>query len=397
MPERDSTNRSRNRPIVLPTPAQRESGQPLPRIPLPDFARRTTIAVLITLLLLAIAYLMWRGINTLMVVFAGVLFAVLLSALTDWVSARTRLPRGWSLGIVVVVLLAVTGGIGFLLANRLAVEFRQLAKELPQSIEQVRNYLSQYAWGNVLLEQLPKAENALPEIARYTQIPGLVSGLTGFLVDIVVIFFVGIFGAAEPEVYKAGLLHLVPPSQRQRGSEAIDAIGYNLRWWLVGQIVLMILMWVTTTAGLWLLGVPLALVLGVIAGILELIPYIGAWLSAVPALLMSLLISPTHLLMTLGLYLLLHILEGYLFLPLIQRRAAHIAPALTLVTQVLLGEMLGLIGLFVAAPLTVVVVVLLKMLYIEDTLGDDGVDVPGEPGNQEKPAAQQEAAAQALH
>jgi predicted PurR-regulated permease PerM len=161
---------------------------------------------------------------------------------------------------------------------------------------------------------------------------------------------------------------------------------FNLRWWLMGQVVLMIVIGVTTTLGLWLIGVPLALSLGIIAGVFELVPYAGPWLSVVPAALIALLMSPTHLLLVLGLYLFLHMLEGYVLLPLMQRRVVLLPPALTLVAQVLLGELLGLRGLFVAAPLTVAVVVLLKMLYVEDTLGDKDVEVPGEAANG-KPAA----------
>jgi predicted PurR-regulated permease PerM len=114
---------------------------------------------------------------------------------------------------------------------------------------------------------------------------------------------------------------------------------------------------------------------------LELVPYIGPWLSAIPAALMALLLGPTELLMTLGLYLGLHVVEGYVLVPLIQRRTVKLAPALTLVLQILLGSMLGILGLFVAAPLTVAMVVLVKMLYVEDALGDQSVDVPGEPDN----------------
>src|SRR4029077_13399958 len=113
---------------------------------------------------------------------------------------------------------------------------------------------------------------------------------------------------------------------------------------------------------------------------------VGPWLSAVPAALVALMLSPYHLMMTLGLYLALHILEGYVLLPMVQRHEVHIPPALTLVAKVLLGELLGVMGLFVAAPLTVSSVVLLKMLYVEDALGDEAIDVPGEAEKEKKPA-----------
>src|SRR5262249_38090688 len=140
-----------------------------------------------------------------------------------------------------------------------------------------------------------------------SRITGLISGATYVLTTVVVIIFVGIFGAADPEMYRAGVLHLVPPAHRQRAGEALDTVTVNLRWWLVGQLSLMVMIGTTTTVALWLLGIPLALTLGIIAGIMELIPYVGPWISAVPAALVALLLSPWHLLAVLGLYLVLHI------------------------------------------------------------------------------------------
>jgi predicted PurR-regulated permease PerM len=165
----------------------------------------------------------------------------------------------------------------------------------------------------------------------------------------------------------------------------------NLRWWLLGQGLLMVIIGITTTLSLWLLCIPGALTLGVLAGLLELVPFIGPWLSAIPAVLMALLISPWTAVLVALLFLALHILEGYVLLPLMQRRVVLLPPALTLLGQVLLGEVLGLLGLFVAAPLTVCAVVLMKMLYVEDTLGDQDVEVPGEPGSEQEPTANEDA------
>jgi predicted PurR-regulated permease PerM len=218
-------------------------------------------------------------------------------------------------------------------------------------------------------------------------VTGLLSGVSSFVMAGVVVLFVGLFVAAEPGLYKEGILHLVPPRRRRRAAQTLDAVGYNLRWWLVGQAVLMVTMAVTTAAGLWLIGVPMPLALGLIAGIFELVPYLGPWLSAVPAVLVALVISPWHLGMVVALYLTLHVLEGYVLVPLIQRRAVRLPPALTIVAQFLAAELFGVLGLFVAAPLTVVAVVALKMLYVEDALGDDTVDVPGEAGHAGRAAA----------
>jgi predicted PurR-regulated permease PerM len=342
------------------------------------------VAVLIAILLLALAYLLWRGVHVLLQAFAGVLFAVFLSALAEGLRKWTRLPYGWALAIVLCALFLLAGGLGWFLANHLAQQARELSARLPQSLEQLREYLSERPWGRLVLDHAPDAREHLGRLGQFGDVGGMLSGVTSFLVTLLVILFVGIFGAAEPGLYRAGLLHLIPPAQRPRAEEALDALVFNLRWWIVGQVFLMFLMWVTTTAGLWLIGIPFALVLGLIAGLLELVPYVGPWISAVPAALIAMTVSPTHLVLVLALYLALHIVESYIVVPLVQRRAVHLPPAVTLVAQVLLGELLGIMGLFVAAPLTLCAVVLLKMLYVEDALGDHRVDVPGEPGNEQK-------------
>jgi predicted PurR-regulated permease PerM len=352
-----------------------------------NFAGRVVVAVLITVVILAVAYFLWRGADVLLMAFAGVLCAVFLAALGEWVSRHTRLSYGWSLAVVVLGLLVLSGLLGYLLWNYLSIQVGELIQSLPRSLERIRDYLMQYTWGKYLVEKAPSAATGLAEAGQFTRVTGLVSGVAGFLEAVLVILVVGIFGAAEPGLYRAGLLHLVPPPQRPRVGEVVDAIAFNLRHWLLGQAFLMIVLAITTTLGLWLIGLPMALTLGLITGVLELIPYVGAWIAAVLAGLIALLKGPQYLVYTLGLFLLLHLLEGYVLLPLIQRRAVHLPPALTLVGQALLGEMLGILGLFVAAPLTVATMVLLKMLYVEDTLGDEAVEVPGEPGNDRKQEA----------
>ena len=354
-----------------------------------DFARRVVVATLVVLLLVTVAAVLWAGVHVLLQAFAGVLFAIFLTALSDWFSRATRLSYHLSLAVVFLGLVLVTGGLGWLLASRLAAQVGELSQKLPESFAQLRTYLSESSWGRLLLQQVPKSPEALGQVNDFSRVTGLVAGVASFLVSVVVILFVGIFGAAEPRLYRSGLLHLVPAAHRPRTGEALDAVLFNLRWWLVGQVFLMFVIGATTTLCLGAMGIPLALTLGVIAGVLELVPYVGPWLSAVPALLMALLVGPWQVLAVAGLYIGLHFLEGYILLPLIQRRSVHMSPALTLVSQVLLGELLGIMGLFVAAPLTVTVVVLLKMLYVEDTLGDQAVDVPGELGNEEKPVPAQ--------
>jgi predicted PurR-regulated permease PerM len=341
------------------------------------------VAWVITLLFLVGAYVCWSGVHVLLQAFAGVLFAVFLSALSDLLSQHSGLSYGKSLLIVVIALCVVTGATAYTLESHLAEQLSELTHTLPKSLEEVHDYLAQYEWGQLVLQQTTEGGSLAEQFRQMIQVRGLLSGVTNFAVSVVIFLFVGIFGAAEPKLYRDGVLALAPLRHRPRATEALDALTYNLHRWLVGQAVLMVIIGATSALGLWLIGIPMALALGVIAGILELIPYVGAWIAAVPAILIALLVSPVHVFLVAGLYLFLHVLEGYVLFPLIQSRAVHLPPALTLATQALVGEVFGLLGLFVAAPLTLTVIVLVKMLYVEDALGDPTVDVPGEPGNDE--------------
>ena len=347
--------------------------------PSSSFAGRVVIAVLVVLLIGGTAYLMVRSAHVLLLAFAGILFALFLSTLSSWLSRRTGLGYGMALGDVVLLLVALTGGLGYLLSNQLAAQFSALSEKLPESFERLREMLAQYPWGRQLIEKVPQAAASLTEFGNLSRLTGLASGLSNLLIAAVVMLFVGIFVAAEPGLYATGILRLVPQPQGPRASELLDSLGHNLRWWLVGQAALMLMMAVTTSVGLWSIGVPLPLALGLIAGLFELVPYIGPWLSAVPAALIALLISPWHLGAVLVLYLALHVLEGYVLVPLIQRRSVRLPPAVTLVAQLLFAELLGILGLFVAAPLTVVAVVSVRLLYVEDVLGDKTEAVSGEP------------------
>ena len=150
----------------------------------------------------------------------------------------------------------------------------------------------------------------------------------------------------------------------------VDNLGGTLRRWLLGQLLVMTIVGVVVTVGLWLLGVPFAPALGLLAFLLEFIPYVGPIGSAVPGLLVASSLGTSKLLYVAILYFAVQSAEGYLLSPLIQERAVKIPPALTVLAQVLLGVLVGGFGLILATPLTAVALVLVNELYIKDALGE---------------------------
>jgi predicted PurR-regulated permease PerM len=162
-------------------------------------------------------------------------------------------------------------------------------------------------------------------------------------------------------------------------------LGRVLRWWLVGRFVSMAIVGAVTATGLWLIGIPSPLALGLIAALLEFVPYIGPIFAAAPALLVALVLGPTELAYVALLYGVVQVLESYFINPLVQERAVSILPAALITAQVIMGVLAGPTGVVLATPLAVSTIVLIQMLYIEDVLGDS-VKILGTHSQRRKPS-----------
>lgn len=157
----------------------------------------------------------------------------------------------------------------------------------------------------------------------------------------------------------------MPASQRRRTAATLHALDHALRGWLTGTLVCMLIVGTATGVGLWLIGVPLAVALGLLAFMLEFIPYLGPILAAVPGVLMATSLGTTQALYALALYLGIQAVESYLLAPLVYQRAVHVPPALLISAQVIFGTLLGVLGVVFATPLTVCGMVLVQKLYLE--------------------------------
>ncbi len=165
----------------------------------------------------------------------------------------------------------------------------------------------------------------------------------------------------------------MPPAKRQRAEEVIGRLVQMLRWWIVGQVFAMIVVGVFTAAGLWILGTPAPLTLGILAFAFEIVPYVGPLVSAIPAILLAWPHGPMLALYVALLYLGIHGVEAYILMPLVESRAVEIPPALDILAVLLLGMLAGVLGILLAAPLLLTCMVLVRMLYIHDVLDDHSV------------------------
>lgn len=333
----------------------------------PGFLGRVVQVVAIVALAGLALTLLVLGIDILFAAFAGVLLAVLLHAFGGFVARHTPLPYRWSLTVVVLGLLLLLGLGGWLLAPQVAEQADELREQLPAVLSQLERRLARYGWGQWLLEQLRNG-SVLEDAVAGAGGSGL-SVLSAWSSYLLLTVSVGLFAAANPKLYIEGTLHLVPPARRARVRRVMDELGHTLRWWLIGQAIAMVVIGVSTTLVLWAFGIPLAIVLGLIVGLLGFIPYIGPLLGAIPVALIAVTAGPMQFVYVMLAYAGVQLIEGYVATPLIQHRMVYLPPAFTITLQILLGAVLGVLGVMFATPLAAVLLVLTRF-YRTDLIGD---------------------------
>lgn len=351
--------------------------------------------------------LLWLAHPLVLTAFLGILFGLAVARGVDYLE-RLRIPRGLAATLIVFAFYGLIGGIVAGSAPTLQSQFGELRALLPQAMNRVDSWLDQHRGDMVgqLLEGTPgvaarqppaatparPAEPAPPEQPSQPRTEGaaqlrntlssqlgaigryffqFLSSTVAVLAGLLLITFVAIYIAADPGLYRKGLLHLVPHQARGRAGEVLTAIGAVLRRWLVTQLIAMVVIGVVTTLALLLLGVEAAVSLGIIAGLLEFIPNLGPLLSAVPAVAMGFLDSPEKALLVAAVYAGIQLLENHLLIPFLMKEGVDLPPVLTLIGQAMMALVFGFLGLLVAVPLIAAAVVAVKLLYVEGVVGDE--------------------------
>ena len=356
----------------------RETNQPGESPSWEAFTQRVLVTVGIVVLVVLVLWLLWYTIQPLLLIFAGVLLGLFLRSLSALLSEYTAIRNGGALAIVVGVIVTILGAALYFLASRISAQTVQLVEALPRAIQHLEQGLAHSDIGRWLLATMPPFSQLLSQGNTVTQVTSFFSSTLGMLVGVFVIVFVGLYTAIQPSLYFEGIIRLAPIQRRARARATLLAVGQTLRWWLLAQAVDMLVVGVLTAVGLWLLGVPLVLTFGLLAMLLDFIPYLGAVLAGIPPTLIVLVQEPIRALYMIVLFVGIHGLEAYLMAPLLQRRTVYLPPALTISAQLLLGSLVGIMGVALATPLSAAAFVLVRMLYLEDVLGET-VRGPEEP------------------
>ena len=334
------------------------------------FVRRALIVIALG----AGAFLLWEVRTVLALLFGAVLVATIFRAIGDILHERLRLPVRIAVMISVLLIAGLIALIAWLVGSQVAAQSQELAETLPRAADLIDARLADLGFGRPVGQSIEHVKHA-----------GLIgSNLKGFLssaslsvASFLIVFFGGVFLAAQPRLYGIGAIKLIPSERRALVGEAMKESDRALRLWLKGQLWAMIVIFVMTWAGLWLLGVPSALVLALISGVLEFIPYAGAITSSIPAIMVALVQGPELALWVIGLYVVVHHVEAYLVQPVIQQFAVEIPAVITLFALLAFGLLFGFLGILLAAPLAVVTYVMVKRLYVIEAL-DTPTPIPGE-------------------
>ncbi|MGE6742619.1 AI-2E family transporter [Allorhizobium pseudoryzae] len=345
---------------------------------------RSKISVYVLLLVLVL--LMIAAPSMLLLTFAGLLFAILLSAGGSRISAWTKMSD--RAGVVVFTLLiAVTLIVmGIWFTPSVAEQIDQLSDAIPKALERLEGWLNHYQWGQDIMARL-SVEDLMTGSFRSTATSAVTTTFGG-LGNIVIILFIGLYGALEPGIYRRGLIALLPPETSARGEEVLRRSVSQLRHWLKAQFLSMTAVGVLTALGLWAIGLPLPFLLGLIAALLAFIPNIGPILACLPALSLALPSGMAMVVWVLVVYVSVQTLESYLLTPLIQRHEVHLPPALILSVQILLAALFGILGLALATPLTALAIVLVREIYVRDYLQRGARSAASHPPDASRSAAE---------
>lgn len=322
-----------------------------------------TVCGIIFLFLLA-GFLLVQCFNVLLLILAGILIAVYFRGIALWFSERTRLSEKWSAIIMTAGTLLILAALFWLFGSQIKQQLSTLSQQLPASIDKLKTEIAQYKWGDNLLHFTERGKEEMQNGSVLKTVLGFFKTSFGVLGDVYIILFLGVFFSATPYMYKKEFLLLFPSNIKAKAEEIFDRIGYTLRSWIIGRIISMFAVFILTTIGLWIIGMSVPLALGFIAGIFNFVPNFGPITALIPALLIGAQNGNSTLLLIIIIYTGAQVLESNLITPLIQKKLINISPAFIIIGQVVFGILGGLLGILLATPVLVIIMVLIDSLYL---------------------------------
>jgi len=331
-----------------------------------DLYGRLTRGAPLAVLVAAALYLAYRLLPVVQLVAVAMLLALVLRTA---VRGLRGLGVGRRISVLVVVAALVGFGafVGLFIVPRVMREIQLLYAQFPR-------YVSS-------LEKLSQNVGVVPDLSRLTDrltdlfyqtvgsLPSIVTSAAALAGALAVVVFLALYMSISPDPLLSGVLRLVPPGRREEARRLLRDIEVELRGWIAGVAVISLFVGVSSGLGLWLIGIPLPITFGLVAGLLNVVPYLG---STVGALLPTLAALTTdrpllNALLVAALFLVLNQLEGYVLQPLVMGRQVKLHPATIIISFLIMGTLMGTVGALLAVPAAVVFSTLVDNLLAEDT------------------------------
>jgi predicted PurR-regulated permease PerM len=298
-----------------------------------------------------------------LLILAGALIAIFFLGLSGLICRKTKWKHGICLTIAVLGTLLLITGLFWLIGAKIQAQVTELSDMLPATIENAKSQLSQNPIGKKIVEKVNSPETVKKAKDLASTFFKTTFGVFG---DIYVVLFLGIFFTVSPGIYKKGIVQLIPKKGQKKGEDVLNKLDDNLKKWLKGKIFAMFIVFILTSIGLAILGIPLWLVLALIAGLLNFIPNFGPLIAMIPAVLVAFMQGPSTGAIVAVLYVVIQVVESNFITPMVQQKLVSIPPALIISAQLLISPLTGGWGLVLATPLMVIIMILVQELYIKE-------------------------------
>ncbi|MBU6167039.1 MAG: AI-2E family transporter [Alphaproteobacteria bacterium] len=326
--------------------------------PLDDSGRwfRRTLAVMAGI---ALAISIWQLQQLVLVIFASALVGLMIGDFAAFLQRVLRLPFALAIAAAVLIPLFALASIFSLFGTMMAEQFLILSQRLPAAMATVEGWIRATPVGADVMAQAAGYAPKVSQVVDFAQsaLANVGSALTGLAVVLVAALYL----AAQPRLYVDGLIDMLAPETRPRAAAALAAVRAALTAWLKGQAIGMAFVAVGTSAGLWLVGLPSPLAIGLVAGLCEFVPYLGVVLVAVPTIILGFGQGVDTGIFTILALAVVQQLQGNVVMPLAQKTFGDLPPVLTIFSLIAAGTLLGPLGVILAVPLTVVGMALLKV------------------------------------
>ena len=333
-----------------------------------SFPQKVWITAGVLALIVIVIWLLKATFNVLLLILAGILIAVLLRGLAGLIERKTKWKHSVSLTVSILGAVIILLLLFWLIGAKVQTQAQELSKTLPSTIENAKNQLNQSTVGQNIVQKVSS-----PETQKQAQgfAKSFFKSTFGVLGDLYVVLFLGIFFTVGSREYEKGLVALVPKKGKQQAYQVLEKTGENLKQWLKGQLFAMLVVFILTAIGLAIIGIPLWLVLALIAGLLNFIPNFGPMIAMVPAVLVGLMESPAKAGFVAGLYILVQVAESNFITPMVQKKLIDTPPAMIIVAQLLMTSLTGGWGIVLSIPFFVIIMTFIQELYVkkQDSMG----------------------------